>query len=402
MEFIREKIKKKPLSKKKLIKRVALGVIGAFIGLLLANAIGELLGINNGEVVLDTETEHADTTEITDEEIELTPNISLTISDYQSLQNALYEIGGEVNKSIVTISSSSESDENDWVEESYETDWQSAGLIVSQDNDYIYVLTETRLLEDVSNIKTIFVDGATAKGTVLKTDERTGLAVLTVEKRLMQPETRRAISIAKLGDSDTITSGAVIIALGSPLGTNYAIFSGNVTSVDNKVSMKDKNYALLTTDMITSRNGSGVLVDINGEIVGIIAQSFAGAEEMGALTAVSVNDVKVMVDAMIDGKDRPYIGLYISTVTEVISKEHNIPEGVFVKEVVTESPAMQAGLQSGDVIVKINDTVIRTDIDYSEKIENLIPGTTCEIKVKRQSGDAYYDVTCEVEIGIVK
>lgn len=400
MEFIREKTKKKPINKKKLIKRIAVGIAGVLLAIILIETVIMLYEKNNGKQVLETETEMLDVTENTEADIELTPNINLTISDYQSLQNALYEIGAEINRSIITISA--EAGENDWIEESYETDWQSAGFIASQDSDYIYVLTEMRLIEDVSNIKVVFVDGTSAKATMLKSDESTGMAVLTVEKRLMQPETRRAISIAKLGDSDTITSGAVIIALGSPLGTNYAILSGNVTSVDNKVSMKDKNYALFTTDIITSRNGSGVLVDINGEIVGIIAQSFAGAEEVGALTAVSINDVKTMMEAMINGKDRAYIGLYVSTVTEAISKEHNIPEGVFVKEVATESPAMKAGIQSGDVIVKINDTIICTDADYSKKIENLIPGTTCEINVKRQSGDEYYDVTCEVEIGTVK
>lgn len=400
MEFIREKIKKKPINKKKLIKRIVLGILCVLVVLVLIYAVAKVQEQTNDELILDTETESLDATEVSEEEIELTPNISLTISDYQSLQNALYEIGASVNKSIVTITAQSE--ENDWIEESYESDWQAAGFIVSQDSDYIYVLTEARLIEDISNIKVMFVDGASAKATMLKADEQTGFVILALEKRLMQPETRRAISIAKLGDSDTIASGAVSIALGSPLGTNYAILSGNVTSVENKISMQDKNYTLLTTDMITSRNGSGVLVDINGEIVGIIAQSFAGAEDVGALTAVAVNDIKTMIDAMINGKDRAYIGLYISTVTEVISKEHNIPEGVFIKEVLTESPAMKAGLQSGDVVVKINDTTICTDADFSKKIENLIPGTTCEIKVKRQSGDAYYDVTCEVEIGTVK
>jgi len=400
MEFIREKTKKKPINKKKLIKRILLVLGCVFLFVILLFAALQFDRQNRGPQNINQEGENVDGTESQDDEIELTPNISLTISDYQSLQNALYEIGANVNTSIVSISVMSE--ENDWIEESYETDWQAAGFITAQDNDYIYVLTETRLIEDEANIKVVFIDGASAKATLLRTDERTGMAMLTVEKRLMQPETRRAISIAKFGDSDTITSGAVLIALGSPLGTNYAILSGNVTSVDNRVSMKDKNYALLTTDMITSRNGSGVLVDINGEIVGIIAQSFAGAEEVGALTAVSVNDVKSMVSAMINGKDRAYIGLYVSTVTDVISKEHNIPEGVFVKEVVTESPAMRAGLQSGDVIVKVNDTVILTDAEFSKKIENLIPGTRCEIQVKRQSGDAYYDVTCEVEIGKIK
>lgn len=398
MEFIREKTKKKPINKKKLIKRIAIAIGLVLCVVFILYALFQFEKEENDGSGLYTE--NVGETETTEEEIALTPEISLTISDYQSLQNALYEIGANVNNSIVTISV--ETEENDWIKESYESTWQRAGFVVSQTSDYIYVLTETRLIEDVSNIKVVFVDGASAKATLLRSDKSTGLAVLTVEKRLMQLETRRAISIAKLGDSDTVTSGAIIIALGSPLGSNYAILSGNVTSVENKVSMRDKNYGLFTTDIITSRNGSGILVDINGKVVGIIAQSFAGAEEVGALTAVSINDVKHMITSMINGKERADIGLYVSTVTEVISKEHNIPEGVFIKEVVTESPAMKAGLQSGDVIVKINDTVISTDTDLSKKLENLIPGTICEIKVKRQSADAYYDVTCEVELGIVE
>lgn len=398
MEFIREKTKKKPINKKKLIKRIAIAIGLVLCVVFILYALFQFEKEENDGSVLHTE--NVGETETTEEEIALTPEISLTISDYQSLQNALYEIGANVNNSIVTITA--EAEEHDWIEESYESTWQGAGFVVSQTSDYIYVLTETRLIEDVSNIKVVFVDGASAKATLLRSDKSTGLAVLTVEKRLMQLETRRAISIAKLGDSDTVTSGAIIIALGSPLGSNYAILSGNVSSVENKVSMRDKNYGLFTTDIITSRNGSGILVDINGKVVGIIALSFAGAEEVGALTAVSINDVKHMITSMINGKERADIGLYVSTVTEVISKEHNIPEGVFIKEVVTESPAMKAGLQSGDVIVKINDTVISTDTDLSKKLENLIPGTICEIKVKRQSADAYYDVTCEVELGIVE
>lgn len=398
MEFIREKTKKKPINKKKLIKKIAIAIGIVLCIVFILYALFQFEKEENDGSGLQTE--NVGETETTEEEIELTPEISLTISDYQSLQNALYEIGANVNNSIVTITA--EAEENDWIEESYEATWQGSGLVVSQTSDYIYVLTESRLIEDVSNIKVVFVDGASAKATLLKADKSTGLAMLTVEKRLMQLETRRAISIAKLGDSDTVTSGAIIIALGSPLGSNYAILSGNITSVENKVSMRDKNYGLFTTDIITSRNGSGILVDINGKVVGIIAQSFAGAEEVGALTAVSINDVKHMITSMINGKERADIGLYVSTVTEVISKEHNIPEGVFIKEVVTESPAMKAGLQSGDVIVKINDTEICTDTDLSKKLENLIPGTVCEIKVKRQSADAYYDVTCEVELGIVE
>lgn len=400
MEFIREQTKKKPINKKKLRKRIR---IALFCGVLLLLLIGLIVRVRERrlESLTDaTETQAYDMTEETEAQIVITGDISLTISDYQSLQNALYEIGANVNTSIVTISA--ESEENDWIEESYEADWQSSGVIVSQDWDAIYILTETRLIEDEANLKIVFVDGATAKAEVINSDENTGMAILSVEKEQMQTETRAAIRIAKLGDSDFVENGAMVIALGSPLGTNYAILSGNITSTDKKLSMMDQNYALLTTDIITSRKGSGILADVNGEVVGVIAQAFAGTEDVGALTVVSVNDIKTLMESLIKGEPKTYIGLYVSTVTEEISEEHGIPQGVFVKEVATESPAMQAGIQSGDVIVRMNDTAIGTDAEFTKLIQSLTPNEKCEIQLLRQSGDTYYDVTCEVDIEIRK
>ena len=131
-------------------------------------------------------------------------------------------------------------------------------------------------------------------------------------------------------------------------------------------------------------------------------QSFSGSQDISTLTAIAVDELNAIIELLINGKDVPYAGLYVSTVTEDISKDYEIPMGVYIKEVAADSPAMHAGMQSGDVIVAINGEAIITDIDYSDKITRLIPGTTCEITVKRQNGDEYYDVTCIVEIGVMQ
>lgn len=398
MEFIHEKIKKKPINKKKVLKRIGFGVSCVIAICVLVFGISKKFGMQEQtdakeSLVVDNSTEN---TENTTEEIDM----SLSLSDYQSLQSALYSIGGELNKAVVTIFG--EELEEEWAGEVYENTWESAGFILSEDDDYLYILAEYRLIEENTNIKVGFVDGTSAQGILLNKDSNTGLAMLTVEKRLLKTETKQAIAVVKLGNSDSTESGSIVIALGSPLGTNYSILSGNIMSTESKMTLKDKNYSLLATDIVVSRNGSGMLVDINGEVIGIMVQSFSGAEEMGALTTVAVNDVKVTLDALLNGKKIPYIGLYITTMTDEISEQYSIPKGVFIKEVVTESPAMKAGLQSGDVIVKINGTNILTDEEYSKKIEGLISGTTCEIQVKRQNGDEYYDVTCVVEIGVLE
>ncbi len=394
MEFIREKTKKKPISKRRILKWIGFGAVAAA---LLFLVIYGIISLVEDERQNPESIETVGTTESTEEESTLAPDFNISISDYQTLQNALYSIGKEVNKSIVSISL--EKEDEIWTGENLEDEWQYAGVIIREDGDYFYVLAEGRMLEENTNSRIAFVDGSSAKGTLLSVDKKTDLAVLTIEKRLVKPDTIREIMVAKSAKPDQVENGAIVIALGSPLGTNYSILSGSITSLDSKMNMIDKNFNLLTTDIITSRNGSGILVKTKGEVIGIVGQSFRGTEEMGALTAVAIGDIDNVLEHLLKAQELAYIGLGISTVTEEIAAEHSIPRGVFVKEVKTDSPAMEAGFQSGDVIMQVNGRRVFTDAEYSEKIEKLIPGTACEFKVKRQSGEGYYDVTCEVEIG---
>ncbi|MBR2044521.1 MAG: serine protease, partial [Agathobacter sp.] len=340
-------------------------------------------------------------TQSTENAIAFPTDLSLSISDYQTLQDELYKIGNEVNTSIVTVAAFSTEDA-DWSVNPFEVEGQSSGLVVSEDDNYIYVLTEKKVIADGSHIRISFVDNTGADATLLKYDANSGIAILTVEKRLLSSTTEAGIEVATLGSSYEMANGAIVIALGSPLGTNYSILTGNITSVQNEIATQDKNYSVFTTDIVASENASGVLVNTKGEVVGIVMQSFSGSQDINTLTAVEVDELKDIIDILKNGKDVPYIGLYMSTVTEDISKDYDIPVGVYIKDVASNSPAMHAGLQSGDVIVKINGTTVKTDASYSDTIGSFIPGTTCEITVKRQSGNSYYDVTYEVEIDVLK
>ena len=408
MEFIREKIKEKPINKKRIAIKIG---IAALCGLIFALVVCGVLIIagpiirgrwetDGSEHGTQTESEEESTsTEANQNVIVLPPDLNISISDYQTLQDELYEIGNGANKSIVTVLNME--NENDWMENNFETEGQGAGIIVAEDSNYVYALTERKFIQDAPHIRVSFVDGTGASATLFKYDGNTGVAILTVEKRLLKPETKRAIAVATLGNSKEVSNGALVIALGCPLGTSYSVLTGNITSTENEVLTKDKNYSVFTTDIVASQNGSGVLVNTKGEIIGIMMQDFSGSQNMSTVTAVAVDEMKNIINSLKEGKDIPFVGIYIATVTDDISEDYDIPKGVYVKEVITDSPAMKAGLQSGDVITHINGEGITTDALFSEKISQLIPGTTCEITVKRQSGDKYYVVTCEVTIGVL-
>jgi serine protease Do len=164
----------------------------------------------------------------------------------------------------------------------------------------------------------------------------------------------------------------------------------------------DKNYDVFTTDIIASENGSGFLINTNGELVGMVIQSFSGSQDINTLTAVSVSEISGIVKRFIQGKDLPYVGLYVSTITKEISAAHKLPVGVFIKEVKTDSPAMFAGLQSGDIITHINGEDIYSTTTYSTKVQMLLPGTTCEFTIRRQNGEEYMEIKCVVEIGVLQ
>lgn len=413
MSFIREHIKEKPINKKRIFINIG---VAALCGLVFAIVVCVVLVLfvpafkehiiaenESSQMKIQNQTEAQTETESTEEEdneIVIPPNLNLSISDYQTLQDELYKIGNEVNKSIVAVTGVAS--DTEWLENAFETEGQGSGVIVAEDENYLYILTEKKIISEATRIRVSFVDGASADATLLKADENTDIAILTVAKRQLNSSTKKSIAIVALGNSTEVTNGAIVIALGSPLGTNYSILTGNITSVQNEIVTQDKNYSVFTTDIVGSETGSGILINTKGEIVGVVMQSFSGSQDVGTLTAVAIDELREIIELLINGKDVPYVGLYISTVTEDISKNYEIPMGVYIKEIAAGSPAMHAGLQSGDVIVAINGEAVASDIEYSDKISQLIPGTSCEITVQRQSGDEYYEVTYEVEIGVLE
>lgn len=409
MEFIREKIKEKPISKRRIAMRIGMAALCGLVFALVACVVllvampflfpeqdTETIGTEEGsqqvESTQDTENQNVG--------IVLPPDLNLSISDYETLQNELYQIGSRVNKSIVTVTKLES--ENDWTSNDYETEGQGSGVIIYEDSNYLYILTERKIILDGEHIRVSFVDGTGAEATLFKYDGNTGLSILTVEKRLLKLETKRAIAIAQLGSTNEVTNGALVIALGSPLGANYSILTGNITSVENEVMTKDKNYSVYTTDIVASKNGSGVLINTRGEVIGIVVQEFSGSQTVSTLTAIAMNEIDGLIETLRNGKDIPYVGLYLATVTDDISEDYDIPKGVYIREVVTDSPAMKAGLQNGDVITHINGDSILNDVAFSKKIAQLLPGTTCEISVKRQNGNEYYEVKCTVTIGVLQ
>ncbi len=415
--FIKEKIKDKPISKRELLSKAAVllvaavvfGLIACFVITLVQPYMEKWLYPEEKPVVTIPKDElRPDTEEETERDLEtenaapvyITETQELEITDYQKLQNKIYAIGEEQNQSIVTVTGVKS--DMDWFNTPYESSGQASGVIIANNGQELLILTEKKVITDAQAIRVTFMDGTIVNAVLKQYDGNTGVAVLSVALSDIPNQTLGAVKTAVLGNSYMVEPGTVVIALGSPLGANFSILAGDITATENSVSTLDATYHVLNTDIVGSSSGSGVLINLNGEVIGLIMQGYSSSGDMNTLTAVSISELKEVIEMLSNNQSIPYLGAKLSTVTDEISASYDLPKGAYVKSVEMDSPAMNAGLQSGDVIVELNGAEITTVSDYTDKLRSLLPNTNVSITVKRQGTDGYTKITCTAVVGVLE
>ena len=421
--FINEKIKEKPVNKKRLLMQagfialmaVVFGIIARLVFAYFQPQFESLFYPEEEPVVtipqdavteLTEETETSEETEASEEpqapseEPPLQQPQELEIADVQNVQNKLYAVGREANRFVVTVTGVKS--DTDWFNNSYESRGQASGIIIADSGQELLILTERKVISDAQEVYVTFINDVTVEASMKHYDGNTGIAVLSVPRSQVDEDTMNAISVAKLGNSLTTMQGTMVIAVGSPLGTNYSILTGNITSTNNVISTIDNNYTVFTTDIVGSSSGSGVIINVNGEVIGLVMQDYGNEEDQTTLTALSISELKQLIEKLSNNQDIPYIGLGLTTVSAATAKEYDIPKGAYIKEVKMDSPALAAGLQSGDVITEMDGEAVYTVDSYESKLLALKPGDEVEIVVQRQGAEKYEEITCTVQVGVLK
>lgn len=417
--FINEKRKEKPVNKKRLLIQAAFIIVMAVVFGLVASLVfayfqpkfqqmlypeeDTVITLPKDEIHVTEETEETEALETeegdTQEPVVPEPR-ELEIEDYQKLQNKIYDVGREANRFVVTVTGVRR--DTDWFNNDYESKGHSAGIIFENDGKELLILTERRAIADVQEIYVTFVNGFSAEASLKKYDGNTGITVLSVSLEDIDESTMNSIKEATLGNSTATAQGEIAIAVGSMAGAGSFILTGNITSNTNVISAADNNFAVLTTDIAGSRNGSGAIVNVNGEVIGLMLQGYGSTADQSTLTALAISDIKAIIEKLANNQDIPYIGLELTTVTNDIAREYGIPKGAYIKDVKMDSPAMAAGLQTGDVVTSVGgDTVLSVEA-YERILLSLAQGKSVEIVVQRQGVDDYTEITCTVEVGVLR
>lgn len=420
-EFITETIKEKPISKKRLLFRilftlflaVLFGVVAAFT-LLISKPYMEAklypeepkkVEIPRGED-LEEENEEPEKQEpvviekepVVTQIVEKVEKVELEIDDYKKLNDQLYLLAKESGKSIVTVTGVSSN--VDWFMNAYENENQTSGIIIADNGKELLILANKSVLESAERIQVTFCDETESVGEIKKYDANTGLVIVAVDLSSINEETLKIIKPAEYGSKKTSQLlGIPIIALGNPLGYSGSVALGNITSNSYVMNMEDTSLQLITTDIYGSKSGSGIIIDLDGKVLGIISQDSVGNDNVNLLKAYAITDLISIIEKLSNGQDIAYLGIKGTDVTEAVNEELGVPMGAYVMEVILDSPAMQVGIQSGDVIVKMGTTDILSFEDYKSAMMKSQPGDLMMITVKRQGKDGYIDLPYEVELG---
>lgn len=320
----------------------------------------------------------------------------LEIEDYKMLYGKLSEVASEASKSVVTVTGLQEN--ANLFDDVYGSDIQSSGLIVATTGLNIYILTEWRNLDGSSKTLVTFPDGNTAEAVLQKRDPETGLAIVRVAFSALPTDTRSEIKIAELGSSQNISKGDPVISVGSPLGYSNSIAFGMVTSMTETPAV-DCCYNVITTDMIGSPKGSGVILDLDGKIIGIISQDFYKENEQVTVSGICISELKWLIETLSNDNEIQYLGIVGKEVTDSVAKELDMPKGLYVKGVEADSPAMYCGIRTADVIIAIQGTDIEDMDDYVEVLRRRKSEDVLKITLMRQGPDGYVEMTKDITVG---
>lgn len=326
-------------------------------------------------------------------------------SGSSSSSSNVASVVNEVMPSVVSITSTIQSS-NYYGFGTQESEGAGSGFIVAKTKDNLMIATNNHVVSDATSLTVGFVDDTTAKATVVGTDSSADLAVISVKIKDIKDSTASKIIVATLGSSDDLKVGEEVVAIGNALGYGQSVTTGVVSAKNREVSLTDGTMNLLQTDAaINPGNSGGVLINMDGQVVGINNAKLEDTSVEGMGYAIPITTAKtILTDLMnansVSTKDAAFLGVVGRDINESYSSALGIPSGIYVSQVVSGSPAEKAGISAGDVITKFEGNNVSTMSGLKEKLALKKANTKVKITFKRanQSG-TYEEKTVTVTLG---
>ena len=321
----------------------------------------------------------------------------LTTETYQEMLNNLKQVSGEVRKSVVEIQGAVT--EEEFSKDQEDKEKSISGMIVADNGQELLILAGELPVKDAKIIRVTFSGDSQCDAILKSRDAGLGLCVYAVQRKNIADDVWAQIETATLGGSKVVSEGDTVIAVGKLYGCDTIAGYGVIESGENYLDKADGQYQTIYTDVAGEISGSGVLVNIRGEVIGIINTSVRSDDQTNKISGYGISDIKDVIELLSNGKNVPYLGVSGVEVSSEMQGQ-GIPQGVYVKEVDAGSPAMAAGIQSGDIITNIADTDIINLLGYHNTLMKQNVGDKILVRGKRQgTGGEYVDIDFGVTVG---
>lgn len=307
-------------------------------------------------------------------------------------------IAEEVGPSIVTIASYSENTPGGFFGDSGYYGGTGSGIAFRIVDDQLLVVTNYHVIEGANELDVIFNDGSKVSATPIGYDSRMDIAVLSLPLEDVKANIDNIV-LAGFGDSDTVRIGELAVAIGNPLGAEYAstVTAGIISALGRDIAI-DQNTTqvnLIQTDAaINPGNSGGALLNAKGEVIGINSAKYVDESVEGIGFAIPINDAAEVIDSIIANPngadiayelsdDRAFLGVQISDITTEIYNDTGMRFGIYITGVIPHSGAAEAGIQEGDIIYSINDKQVRNVQALFNVLDSAEVGDIIEIALLR-------------------
>ena len=313
----------------------------------------------------------------------------------------------------------------------YKSASTGSGIIVGDNDDELLIATNNHVVDgattlsvcfigdDVANAETETVnagdngdlnveDAVSAK--IKGTDADNDLAVVAVKKSDIPEDTLNQIKIAQIGSSDDLAVGQQVVAIGNALGYGQSVTSGWISALNRTISTDDgtNSTGLIQTDAaINPGNSGGALLNMKGELIGINSAKYADSAVEGMGYAIPISKAKPILEELmnretrekVDSSKKGYLGVSLANLTTEAIEMYNMPTGAFVRSVEDDSPAQEAGICKGDIIVKFDGQKVSDGDDLLYKLQYYKSGEKIEAVIARATNGEYEENTIELTLG---
>ncbi len=301
-----------------------------------------------------------------------------------------------------------------WGTQTYESQSSGSGIIVGQNDTELLIATNNHVVSGAESLKVSFVDDQEVAAVVKGTSGEMDLAVVAVKLSDMSDDTKNAVKVARLGDSDALKIGEPAIAIGNALGYGQSVTVGYISALNREVTVQAENSGssevtsqLIQTDAaINPGNSGGALLNINGEVIGINSVKYSSTDVEGMGYAIPISAAQPILDELmnretrtkVEGNDAAALSIRAADVTSDAMKIYGMPSGAYISRVIKDGAAEKAGLKQGDIIVKLDGATISSGTSLVDQLTYYKAGETVDVVVARFEGGEYKEQTFSVTL----